>query len=235
MLQFNNVNVVLWKCSSRLGCFTSMLMMVKSWLLVGANGAGKTTVLKAMFGLKPPESGLIQFAGQRLDTMSANEISQLGIGYVPEGGRPFRDMNIRENLEMGAYHSGAWSRRHDTLARVYNLFPRLKERESNLAGTLSGGERQMLAIGRALMSRPTMCVFDEPSIGLSPLLVSEFFSTIKQLREEGITVLLIEQNVHKSLEIADRGYVLESGRIVLEGESQALLDNAQVKQAYLGI
>lgn len=234
MLQINNINVfygsvqVVWDVSLHVDDGEIVA-------LVGANGAGKTTVINAMFGIKPPESGLIRFAGHRLDGLSVDEISKLGIAYVPEGGRPFRDMNIRENLEMGAYHAGAWNRRQQMLKHVYELFPRLKEREKNLAGTLSGGERQMLAIGRALMSRPTMCVFDEPSIGLSPLLVLEFFRTIKQLREEGITVLLIEQNVHHSLEIADRGYVLESGRIVLEGKSDELLENELVKKAYLGL
>lgn len=234
MLQIKNINVfygsvqVIWDVSLNVNDGEIVA-------LVGANGAGKTTILKALFGLQALESGLIHFAGQRLDTLSPNDISKLGVAYVPEGGRPFRDMTVRENLEMGAYQSGAWARRRDTLKRVYDLFPRLQEREKNLAGTLSGGERQMLAIGRALMSRPTMCVFDEPSIGLSPLLVQEFFQTIKRLREEGITVLLVEQNVHLSLEIADRGYVLESGRIALEGDSAGLLENDLVKQAYLGI
>ena len=234
MLQIKNINVfygsvqVIWDVSLNVNDGEIVA-------LVGANGAGKTTILKALFGLQALESGLIQFAGQRLDTMPPNEISKLGVAYVPEGGRPFRDMTVRENLEMGAYHAGSWGRRQDTLKRVYDLFPRLQEREKNLAGTLSGGERQMLAIGRALMSRPTMCVFDEPSIGLSPLLVQEFFQTIERLREEGITVLLVEQNVHLSLEIADRGYVLESGRIALEGDSAGLLENDLVKQAYLGI
>ena len=159
----------------------------------------------------------------------------MGIAYVPEGGGPFRDMNVRENLEMGAYHSYAWKHRKETLRRVYRLFPRLEEREHKLSRTLSGGERQMLAIGRALMARPTLCAFDEPSIGLSPLLVDEFFHIIHQLRDDGITVLLVEQNVRKSLEIADRAYVLQNGRIVLEGRKQELLEEELIRKAYLGL
>jgi branched-chain amino acid transport system ATP-binding protein len=234
VLKFNKVNVfygsvqVLWDVS--LNVDDGEIVAV-----VGANGAGKTTLLKAMMGLLEPASGMIKFAGQRIDGRSSNEISKLGIAYVPEGGRPFRDMSIRENLEMGAIPSMAWKRRDASLRRVFQMFPRLEERQHNLARTLSGGERQMLAISRALMSRPTLCVFDEPSIGLAPLLVAEFFRIIRLLREEGITVLLIEQNVRQSLEIADRGYVLESGRIVLEGDSQDLLENETVRKAYLGL
>ena len=203
--------------------------------LVGANGAGKTTLLRTIMGLIEPTSGMIKFNGQRIEGRDPYRISEMGIAYVPEGGGPFRDMSVRENLEMGAYHSYAWKRRKDTLRRVYHLFPRLEEREHKLSRTLSGGERQMLAIGRALMSRPTLCAFDEPSIGLSPVWVDEFFDVIRQLREDGITVLLVEQNVHKSLEIADRAYVLENGRIVLEGKSQDLLQDEQIRKAYLGL
>jgi len=159
----------------------------------------------------------------------------MGIAYVPEGGGPFRDMSVRENLEMGAYHSIAWKHRKETLKRVYKVFPRLEEREHKLSRTLSGGERQMLAIGRALMARPTLCAFDEPSIGLAPLLVDEFFHIIKQVREEGITILLVEQNVHKSLEIADRAYILENGRITLDGNSSDLLEDERIRKAYLGL
>jgi branched-chain amino acid transport system ATP-binding protein len=202
---------------------------------MGANGAGKTTLLKTMLGLLDIGSGMIKFAGQRIEGRDPSHISDLGIAYVPEGGRPFRDMSVQENLEMGAYHSVAWRRRDDALRRVYRMFPRLEERQGKLAHTLSGGERQMLAIGRALMARPTLCVFDEPSIGLAPLLVAEFFRIIKRLRDDGITILLVEQNVKQSLEIADRGYVLESGRIVLEDQSQALLENELIRKAYMGL
>lgn len=203
--------------------------------VVGANGAGKTTLLKALVGLLQPALGMITFGGQRIEGRDPDQISRMGIAYVPEGGRPFRDMSVQENLEMGAYHTIAWRRRNDSLRRVYRLFPRLEERQNKLAHTLSGGERQMLAIGRALMARPTLCVFDEPSIGLAPLLVTEFFRIIHRLRDEGITVLLVEQNVRKSLEIADRAYVLESGRISLEGNSQELLENVQIRKSFLGL
>lgn len=203
--------------------------------LVGANGAGKTTLLRSLMGLVKPSSGMIKFNGQRIEGYDPNKISELGIAYVPEGGGPFRDMSVRENLEMGAYHSNAWKYRKDTLRRVYRIFPRLEERENKLSRTLSGGERQMLAIGRALMARPTLCAFDEPSIGLAPLLVDEFLHIIKQVREEGITILLVEQNVHKSLEIADRAYVLENGRITLEGNSSDLLEDERIRKAYLGL
>ncbi len=203
--------------------------------VVGANGAGKTTLLKTLVGLLQPALGMITFGGQRIEGRDPDQISRMGIAYVPEGGRPFRDMSVRDNLEMGAYHTIAWRRRHDSLQRVYRMFPRLEERQNKLAHTLSGGERQMLAIGRALMARPTLCVFDEPSIGLAPLLVTEFFHIIHRLRDEGITVLLVEQNVRKSLEIADRAYVLESGRISLEGNSQELLENVQIRKSFLGL
>ena len=203
--------------------------------LVGANGAGKTTLLRSVMGLVKASSGMIKLNGQRIEGYDTNRISELGIAYVPEGGGPFRDMNVRENLEMGAYHSNAWKHRANTLRRVYRLFPRLEEREYKLSRTLSGGERQMLAIGRALMARPTLCAFDEPSIGLSPLLVDEFFHTIQQIRDEGITVLLVEQNVHKSLAIADRAYVLENGRIALEGRCLDLLEDPRIRKAYLGL
>jgi len=203
--------------------------------LVGANGAGKTTLLRTLMGLIEPTAGMIKFNGKRIEGLDPHKIGAMGIAYVPEGGSPLRDMSVRENLEMGAYYTEAWKRRKDTLKRVYKLFPRLEERENKLSRTLSGGERQMLAIGRALMARPTLCAFDEPSIGLSPLLVDEFFHIIKQIREEGITVLLVEQNIHKSLEIADRAYVLENGRIALEGDSADLLEDERIRRAYLGL
>jgi branched-chain amino acid transport system ATP-binding protein len=154
---------------------------------------------------------------------------------VPEGGKPFADMSVLENLEMGAYISVAWKRKDETLRQVFSIFPRLEERQRQLARTLSGGERQMLAIGRALMLRPRLCLFDEPSWGLAPILVAELFSVIQRLRDQGIAVLLIEQNIRQSLEIADRAYVLESGRIVLQGDSQELLQKELIRKAYLGL
>jgi branched-chain amino acid transport system ATP-binding protein len=178
---------------------------------------------------------MIKFAGQRIEGRDPHRISELGITFGPEGGGVFRDMSVRENLEMGAYHRRAWERRDKTLERVFHLFPRLEERERALSRTLSGGERQMMVIGRALMALPTLCIFDEPSVGMSPVLVEQSFHVISQLRDEGITVLLIEQNVRKSLEIADRGYVLGNGRVVLEGNRDELQSSETVGQAYLGM
>lgn len=203
--------------------------------VVGANGAGKTTLLKTLLGLVEPDSGSINFLGKEIAGKKPHRIASMGIAYVPEGGRLFKDMNIHENLEMGAYVRGAWKKRKETERQVYDLFPHLAERKRQLARNLSGGERQMLAIGRALMSRPEMCLFDEPSIGLAPLLVKELFNTIVRLHDQGITVLLIEQNVRQSLEIADRAYVLENGRITLEGSSDMLLQEELIRKAYLGL
>jgi len=203
--------------------------------LVGANGAGKTTLLNIIFSLLHPASGTVEFLGRRIDGLAPHHIGELGISYVPEGGRPFREMSVRENLEMGAYIHEAWKQREETLNQVYTMFPRLKERQKQLVGTLSGGELQMVAIGRGLMSRPTMCVFDEPSYGLAPLLVREIFRIVQRLRERGIAILLIEQNVRQTLEIADRAYVLENGRIVSEGKSRELLQDDHIKKAYLGL
>jgi branched-chain amino acid transport system ATP-binding protein len=234
LLKFNKINV----SYGRIQALRDVTLDVDDGeivAVVGANGAGKTTLLKALIGLHEPESGMIKFAGIRIEGRDPNEISKMGIAYVPEGGRPFSDMSIRENLEMGAYHASAWKRRQDSMRRVFKIFPRLEERQHKMARTLSGGERQMLAISRALMSRPSLCVFDEPSIGLAPLLVAEFFRIIQRLRDDGITVLLIEQNVKQSLEIADRGYVLENGRITMEGSSRELLESELIRKAYLGL
>ncbi len=203
--------------------------------VLGANGAGKTTLVKTIVGLLEPTAGMITFVGRRIEGRDPDEIARLGIAYGPEGGGLFRDMSVQDNLELGAYHRVAWDRREDTLDMVYRVFPRLEERRKKLARTLSGGERQMLVIGRALMARPTMCIFDEPSIGLSPKLVEESFHVIDQLRDEGITVLLIEQNVPKTLEIADRVYVLERGRVVLEGGREEVLNEELIGKAYLGL
>jgi branched-chain amino acid transport system ATP-binding protein len=203
--------------------------------LIGANAAGKTTILDTISGLVHPATGSVTFLGRRLDQMQAHDIVKLGICHVPEGGKAFPEMTIRENLEMGAYSDAAWEKKGETLKQVYEMFPLLKQREKQLARTLSGGERQMLAIGRGLMSRPTLCAFDEPSYGLSPLMVKEIFDVIKTLRDQGMTVLLVEQDVQQSLEIADRGYVLENGRVALEGSSANLLQNDHVKKAYLGL
>jgi branched-chain amino acid transport system ATP-binding protein len=203
--------------------------------LVGANGAGKTTMLNTISGMIHPTSGSVQFCGQRIDRLLSYQIVKIGISHIPEGGKPFPDMTVHENLEMGAYHDATWRKREETFEQVYKIFPILKERAGQLARTLSGGERQMLAVGRGLMSRPKLCALDEPSYGLSPILVKEIFSVIKVLRDQGMTLLLVEQNVQQTLEIADRAYVLENGRIVSEGKSRELLQNDHIKKAYLGL
>jgi branched-chain amino acid transport system ATP-binding protein len=203
--------------------------------LIGSNGAGKSALLDAISGVRPPASGTIEFLGKRIDNLPSHTIVELGISHVPEGGKVFPDMTVYENLEMGAYPHRAWSQKEQTMEQVYELFPVLKERAGQLARTLSGGERQMLAIGRGLMSKPKLCLLDEPSYGLAPLLVSEIFRIVKELRDQGITVLLIEQNVRHSLETADRAYVLENGRITMEGPSDELLQSDFVRQAYLGL
>ena len=203
--------------------------------LVGANGAGKTTVLNTISNLLYPASGTVEFLGRRIDRMPAYRIVELGISHVPEGKKLFADMTVRENLEMGAYTHHAWKRKEETLEQVYQVFPSLKEREGQLARTLSGGEQQMLAMGRGLMSRPRLCMFDEPSSGLAPILMMEVFEVIKKLREQGTTILLVEQNVQRALEIADRAYVLENGRVALEGKGKELLQEELVRKAYLGL
>jgi branched-chain amino acid transport system ATP-binding protein len=203
--------------------------------LVGSNGAGKTTLVNTVTGLLRPAAGSISFLGQRIDSLPTHSIVELGISYVPQGGKVFPEMTVRENLEMGAYPFHAWKQKDETIQQVYEIFPRLMEREKQLARTLSGGEHQMLAIGRALMSKPKLCIFDEPSYGLAPLLVKEMFETIQNLRKQGITIFLIEQNVRHSLEIADRAYVLENGRLCLEGDCAELLQSDHVRKAYMGL
>lgn len=203
--------------------------------LLGANGAGKTTVLKTISGLLRPQSGSVEFFGRRIDGIPPYEVLEAGIAQVPEGGKPFPDMTVRENLEMGAYNKKAWKRRKESFEQVYKAFPLLKERSGQLARTLSGGQRQVLAMGRSLMGRPRLCMFDEPSYGLAPVVVGELFGFIRALRDQGITILLVEQNIRQALEIGDRAYVLENGRTVLEGPSKELLKNDHVKKAYLGL
>jgi branched-chain amino acid transport system ATP-binding protein len=203
--------------------------------LVGSNGAGKTTLVNTISGLLRPASGRVMFLGKRIDNLPPHSIVEQGISHVPQGGRIFPDMTVRENLEMGAYPIHAWKQKEETFEQVYQVFPQLKERERQLARTLSGGEHQMLAIGRGLMSRPRLCLFDEPSYGLAPLLMVEIFRIIQRLRDQGITILLIEQNVRQSLEIADRAYVLENGRLCLEGDCAELLQSDHVRKAYLGL
>ena len=203
--------------------------------LVGANGAGKTTLLHVISGTMRPTSGTVTFRGQRIDGLPPHAIVELGISHIPEGRKLFVEMSIEENLEMGAYSRRAWKNKKETLAQVYALFPRLKERAKQLARTLSGGEQQMLAMGRGLMSKPELCIIDEPSNGLAPRLVAEVFQIIKSLRDQGITILLVEQNVRQTLEIADRACVLESGRMELEGCCEDLLKSDHIRKAYLGL
>lgn len=203
--------------------------------LVGANGAGKTTLLTSISGIVRPASGRIELFGVRIETQAAASIVEQGISQVPEGGRLFPDMTVRENLEMGAYQMKAWHVREETFAQVYRIFPRLKERTKQIVSTLSGGEKQMVAIGRGLMSRPKLLMLDEPSYGLAPKAVSEIFQVIKRLPGQGITVLLVEQNVKQALELADRACVLENGRLTLEGASGSLMANDHVRRAYLGL
>ena len=201
--------------------------------LIGANGAGKSTLLMTLCGDPRAASGSILYEGQELIGQSTPEIIRKGIAVAPEGRRVFARLTVEENLAMGAFFSDK-SEREQQLAHVLELFPRLKERFAQRAGTMSGGEQQMLAIGRALMCRPRLLLLDEPSLGLAPLIIARIFETIEQLREEGVTVFLVEQNANQAIKLADRGYVLENGRIVMEGSGQELLADARVREAYLG-
>jgi len=204
-------------------------------VLVGANGAGKTTILRTISALMHPFKGMIDFDGVRLDQVSPHKVIEHGIVHVPEGRRLFPDMSVEENLIMGSLCEPAKGKRLETMSHVYELFPRLKERKKQTAGTLSGGEQQMLAVGRGLMGRPRLMMFDEPSLGLAPLLVQEIFHIIERINQQGVTVLLVEQNVRQALRMCDRAYVLENGRIVLEGVRSDLMENQQVREAFLGI
>jgi branched-chain amino acid transport system ATP-binding protein len=202
--------------------------------LIGANGAGKTTILHTITGLVTAKSGSVMFEGNDLTKIPAHKIVSLGMAHVPEGRRIFAELTVLENLKMGAYTRTDKKEIADTIEKIYRRFPRLEERKNQIAGTLSGGEQQMLAMGRALMSQPRIILMDEPSMGLSPIFVSEIFDIIKEISQSGTTVLLVEQNAKKALSIANRAYVLETGKIVLEGEADKLMNNESVKKAYLG-
>ncbi len=202
--------------------------------LIGANGAGKTTTLHTITGLLSPKRGLVLFEGNDITKVPAHKIVSLGMAHVPEGRRVFAELTVYENLKMGAYTRKDRGEMEQTIAMVYDRFPRLKERKNQLAGTLSGGEQQMLAMGRALMSKPKIIVMDEPSMGLSPILVNQIFEIIEEVSKSGTTVLLVEQNAKKALSIADRAYVLETGNIVLSGDAKTLMDDDSIKKAYLG-
>jgi branched-chain amino acid transport system ATP-binding protein len=234
MLSINDINIfygdlqVLWGLSLE-------VRENEIVVLIGANGAGKSTTIKTISSLLKPKSGSIEFNGERIDQVAPHRIIERGIVHVPEGRRLFPTMTVEENLIMGALHGEAKTKRLQTMTYVYSLFPRLAERNKQMAGTLSGGEQQMVAVGRGLMSLPKLMMFDEPSLGLSPLLCQEVFAIIRKVHEEGVTVLLVEQNVTQTLAMCDRAYVLENGRKVLEGTGLELMANEHVKAAYLGI
>lgn len=202
--------------------------------LIGANGAGKSTILRTVSGLLRPKVGQVSFEGKNIAGIAAQDIVKLGISQVPEGRRVFANMSVLENLELGAYIRNDKKGIQEDMEKVFVRFPRLSERRSQLAGTLSGGEQQMLAMGRALMSRPRLLLLDEPSMGLAPLLVKEIFSIIKEINASGTTVLLVEQNAHMALSIAHRAYVLETGRITLSGDAKELAASEEIRKAYLG-
>ena len=202
--------------------------------LIGANGAGKTTTLQTVTGMLKPAAGEIIFEGQDISKVAGHKIVSMGMAHVPEGRRVFAELSVYENLQLGAYSRKDKTEIMQTLEKVYQSFPRLKERKNQLAGTLSGGEQQMLAMGRALMSKPNIILMDEPSMGLSPILVEEIFKIIRDISAGGTTVLLVEQNAKKALAVADRAYVLETGRIVLSGNAKEMMNDDSIKKAYLG-
>ncbi len=203
--------------------------------VVGANGAGKTTMLRAISALLRPRRGEVRFEGERIDRLPCHRVVERGVVHVPEGRKIFPSLTVRENLELGSYTRAAKARRAESLSRVFVLFPRLQERAAQAAGTLSGGEQQMLAIGRALMTIPKLLMLDEPSLGLAPLIVQEIFQTIAAINRAGTTVLLVEQNTRQALALSRRGYVLENGRVALVGSGEELLGNEHVRRAYLGL
>ncbi len=202
--------------------------------LIGSNGAGKTTTLKTISGLLKPKKGEIRFRGEQINSLPAHEVAARGIAHAPEGRKIFPRLTVQENLEMGAFRIRDQARITHSMNNVFELFPRLKERRRQKGGTLSGGEQQMLAIGRALMSEPSILLLDEPSMGLAPMLVEHIFQVITELKERGITILLVEQNAHKALKIAHRGYVLQNGEVALSGSGADLLNDPMVIEAYLG-
>jgi branched-chain amino acid transport system ATP-binding protein len=202
--------------------------------LIGSNGAGKSTTLRSISGLTPPREGSIRFDGQEIGETPPQDIVRLGISQAPEGRKIFPRMSVKENLELGAYLRRDDDRLREDMDRVYELFPRLKEREKQKAGTMSGGEQQMLAIGRALMASPKLLLLDEPSMGLAPILVERIYDTVAEINRQGTTILLVEQNANYALEVSKRGYVLETGTVALTDESAKLRENPEVKQAYLG-
>ncbi|MFH0788335.1 MAG: ABC transporter ATP-binding protein [Pseudomonadota bacterium] len=234
MLKVNNIDVsygdvqVLWEVSFE-------VREKEILVLIGANGAGKSTTLRTISGLLRPDKGFIEFDGIRLDQIPEHKTIEQGIAHVPEGRRLFPEMSVEENLIMGSMAPKAKAKRYQTLKEIYQLFPKLEERRKQYARTLSGGEQQMCAIGRGLMALPEILLLDEPSLGLAPILVQEIFQIVQRINQEGVTVLLVEQNVKHTLSICHRAYVLENGRIVLDGTGTELLNNPHVREAYLGI
>jgi branched-chain amino acid transport system ATP-binding protein len=234
LLEIRNVNV----CYGEVEVLHNLTLKIPKGeivAIVGANGAGKTTLLKTISGMMSPASGEIRFQGELINSLPPHKVVGKGIAHIPEGRRLFPLLSVRDNLLLGAYIPTARKYMNETLAEIYKLFPKLKERENQLAGTLSGGEQQMVTIGRGLMSRPKILMLDEPSLGLAPQLVHETFKTVQQIRERGSTILLVEQNVQQSLKIADHGFVLENGHVIKEGPGQSLLGDPHVKKAFLGI
>jgi branched-chain amino acid transport system ATP-binding protein len=234
MLELKNINTFYGK-SQALHDVSMTVKESEIVALIGSNGAGKTTTLNTISGLVHPASGSIEFLGRKITGLKTYSIVEAGISHIPEGRRPFPNMSVRENLEMGAYLSRVWKTKEEALERIYETFPVLKNKQKALARTLSGGEQQMLVMGRGMMSKPKLCMIDEPSSGLAPKLMAEIFRIVQALREQGMTILLIEQNVRHSLEIADRGYVIENGSVILEGNGKDLLGDEMIKRAYLGL
>ncbi|TWJ13303.1 ABC transporter ATP-binding protein [Geobacter argillaceus] len=238
MLRVNNVNTYYGKVHA-LKDVSLSLGEGEIVTLIGANGAGKTTILNTISGVTPAASGEISFRSESVAALAPDRIVKLGISQVPEGRQVFKPLSVEDNLEMGAYLRYRSSEKtaaiHRDMDQVFRLFPRLEERRNQLAGTMSGGEQQMLAIGRAMMAKPKLLLLDEPSMGLAPLVVQEIFRVLERLRQEtGMTILLVEQNAKAALKLADRGYVMETGKVILEGMADELMENAEVKRAYLG-
>ncbi len=235
MLAINNIEVIYNDVILVLKGLSLEVPAGKIVALLGGNGAGKTTTLKAISGLVRPRSGRILLDGEGLERLATSEIVERGVIHVPEGRKLFPEMTVRDNLLLGGFSRGARPRQAERLEQVFGIFPRLRERERQVAGTLSGGEQQMVAIGRGLMAGPRVLMLDEPSLGLAPILVEEMFRVVQEINRAGVTVLLVEQNTEHALAIASRGFVLESGRVVLSGTGADLLANERVREAYLGL
>jgi len=225
--QYGDIKV-LWEASLEISSKEMVTM-------VGSNGSGKTTLINTIMGMMHPASGRIEFLGEPIHQLPPHKIVERGISLIPEGRKLFPDMTVVENLELGAYFPNARKRIPETLRWVFELFPRLEERKGQLVGTLSGGEQQMVTVGRGLMSLPQLLLIDEPSMGLAPIVVAELFRTIRKINQEGMTVFLVEQNARQAMEISDRTYVLENGRIVRQGKSKDLLKDDEIRKAYLGL